>query len=274
MKENNRRFLLLLMGFISLNVYLFATAPAPLPDKAEGNSRQLPVEIAFAILARENDAARSLYTSAIVGDGQKVKLLYQENWRETGVEAGPLPALFLRGTATYLEKQALPLSLFLGSDYPISSANKFSGRQEEYFTQMKKDKLPKYFFDEDTKRHTAMFPDIASVKTCVSCHNQHPDSPKKDWQQGDMMGATTWTFPKDSVTVEEITEMIAVYRMGARHTYENYLEKVNSFSSTSKPEIGTKWPSNGYFLPTAAAFMDSVNTIASPASFNKLLLYQ
>ena len=274
MMENKKRFLILILGFISLNVYLFATAPAPLPDRADGASARLPVERAFAVLAKENDAVRSLYTRSIVGEGQKLNLLYQEDWKDTGVEAGPLPALFLRGTATFLEKQPLPLSLFLGSDYPISTANKFSGIQEKYFDQMKEDKQPKYFFDEDTKLYTAMFPDLANVKTCVSCHNQHPDSPKKDWQLGDMMGATTWTFPKDSVTVEEVTEMIAVYRKGARHTYENYLNKVNTFSNTQKPEIGTKWPSNGYFLPTADAFMDSVNTIAAPASLNQLLLLQ
>ena len=272
--ENKRKFLILVLGFISLNVYLFATAPAPLPDKTDGTSARLPVENAFTILAKENDATRSLYTRSIVGEGQKINLLYQEDWKDTGVEAGPLPALFLRSTATFLEKQPLALRLFLGSDYPISTANKFSGIQEKYFAQMKKDKLPKYFFDEDTKLHTAMFPDLANVKTCVSCHNQHPDSPKKDWQLGDMMGATTWTFPKDSVTVEEITEMIAIYRKGARHSYENYLNKVHIFSITPKPEIGAKWPSNGYFLPTAEAFMDSVNIIAAPASLNQLLLFQ
>ena len=272
--KNRKSFLILIFAFISLNVYLFATAPDPLPEKKQRSGGKLiPVQKAFALLAQENDAARTLYTSAIVGEGQKVKLRFGEDWKEKEVEAGPLPALFLRSTATYLEKQPLPLSLFLGSDFPISAANKFSGIQEQYFNQMKKDKLPKYFFDEDTKMHTAMFPDIASVKTCVSCHNEHPASPKKDWKLGDFMGATTWTFPDDSVSVEKITEMIAVYRKGARQTYDSYLHKVNNFSKSEKPLIGDKWPSDGYFLPSSAVFLDSVSASASPKTLNQLLLY-
>lgn len=272
--KNRRNFLLLILAFISLNVYLFATAPVPLSDKKQHTgSKQLPIEKAFTILAQENDVTRTLYTNAIVGEGQKVNLRFREDWKDRDMEAGPLPSLFLRGTATYLEKHPLPLSLFLGSDFPISTANKFSGIQEAYFDQMKKDKLPKYFFDENTKMYTAMFPDIASVNTCVSCHNKHPDSPKRDWKLGDFMGATTWTFPDDSVSVEKVTEMVAAYRKGARHTYESYLDKISSFRPNKKPGIGTKWPSNGYFIPSTEVFIDSVNVSVSPKTLHQLLQY-
>ncbi len=35
---------------------------------------------------------------------------------------------------------------------------------------------------------TAVYPDIAVNQSCVSCHNQLPDSPKKDYKVGDVMG--------------------------------------------------------------------------------------
>lgn len=270
--ENKRNWLILLLAFITLNVYLFASAPEPLADKKQRQAgKLLPVEHAFALLAQENDAARTLYTKSIVGGGQAVNLAFREDWKDKEVEAGPLPALFLRGTANYLERNPLPLSLFLGSDYPISSSNKFAGIQEDYFEQMKKDTLPKYFFDENTKLYTAMFPDIASVKTCVSCHNEHADSPKKDWKIGDIMGATTWTYPADSVSAEKILEMIAVYRKGVDHTYKSYLQEVDGFNKAKKPVIGKNWPSQGYFLPAPEAFMDSASAVMSPKTLNKLL---
>ena len=31
--------------------------------------------------------------------------------------------------------------------------------------------------------------DFAVTKGCADCHNAHPGSPKKDWKQGDLMGA-------------------------------------------------------------------------------------
>jgi hypothetical protein len=35
---------------------------------------------------------------------------------------------------------------------------------------------------------TAVYPDVAVNSSCVSCHNQNPDSPKKDFKTGDVMG--------------------------------------------------------------------------------------
>lgn len=43
---------------------------------------------------------------------------------------------------------------------------------------------------------------VADVMTesCVSCHNSHPDSPKTDWQVGDVRGVLTLTLPMDAAT--------------------------------------------------------------------------
>ena len=38
--------------------------------------------------------------------------------------------------------------------------------------------------------------DFAVTKGCADCHNAHPDSPKKDWKQGDLMGAVIVRFNK------------------------------------------------------------------------------
>jgi hypothetical protein len=35
---------------------------------------------------------------------------------------------------------------------------------------------------------TAVYPDIAASPSCVTCHNQQPASPKKDYKLGDVMG--------------------------------------------------------------------------------------
>ena len=117
---------LLALGFFGLaGVYLFATRPVPLQaEQAAG--RSVPVETVFRIVAAENDAARKLWTVDIVGAGAKVGLKFHEKWREPAMEAGPLPALFLREASTALQKTRMPLGLFLGSDFPISQSNNTS----------------------------------------------------------------------------------------------------------------------------------------------------
>ncbi len=173
-----RRFRMLpVLALTALIVYLFVTAPSPLPEDAQAG-QTIPISDVLTITAAENDIVRALWTKEIVGKGKQAGLAFGEDWRERGVEKGPLPALFLREMAMSLEKNPAPLSVFLGSDYPIAEANNFDGIQTEMFEKIKPNHEPQFFYSEDTQRHTAMFADIAVAPACVTCHNEHPQSPK------------------------------------------------------------------------------------------------
>lgn len=260
---------------LSLSAISF-TACNSMPDTpdsaiAVSDAAIFPIEKVLEIVAKENDIARTLYTSGIVGPGKKNGLKFDEDWRKDDVEAGPLPALFLRSTSSFIQRGTVPLGLYLGSDFPVNSANKFMGKQAELFEEIKKDEKPKFFYDEETELYTAMFPDFASAMPCVSCHNDHEQSPKKDWKLGDVMGATTWTYPKEKLTYEEAKEIINVYRSGIVNTFEEYIKEINSFKTSEKPEIGTTWPNKGYFIPEPMVFLDSVKTLASTQTLDALL---
>ena len=41
----------------------------------------------------------------------------------------------------------------------------------------------------------AIYPDFAVSASCVACHNGHPNSPKKDFKVGDIMGGLVIEFP-------------------------------------------------------------------------------
>src|SRR5262249_3886630 len=176
------------LALAALAVYLFVQAPAPLPEPTTAKGRTIPIETALAIVAAENDVARALYTSEIVGAGKAAGFAFDERWRDPAVQAGPLPALFLREAAKSLLKSPVRLGLFLGSDFPISPANRFTGRQQDASQKIGKTQKAEFFYAEDTQLYTAMFPDYASAPECVDCHNRHAQSPKKDWKLNDMMG--------------------------------------------------------------------------------------
>ncbi len=254
----------------TLIVYLFVQAPAPLPEENAVAGETISINTVFQLVAAENDVARALWTREIVGMGKKAGLKFDENWRDKDIQAGPLPALFLREAATSLEKNVIRLSLFLGSDFPINSSNLFEGLQKEAFKKIKKDHQPHFFYAQDTELYTGMFPDYASVQPCVSCHNDHPDSPKTDWELDDVMGATTWAYPRETVNRDEIIKIIASLRKGFRDAYTAYIEKTATFSR--KPEIGTRWPRDGYFLPSVDVFIDEFSKRASQSSMKFLLL--
>ena len=261
---------LILAALSVIGIYLFATAPADLDDSASGG-RDVPVETLFRLLDAENASIRAIYTAEIVTPGLKKGLKYREDWKTKDVHAGPLPALFLRETANRLQQRMPELSLFLGSTYPIEASNHFKGAQLAYFEKIEKQQQPQFFIDESTGRHTAMFPDIASAPACVSCHNEHPDSPRKDWKLNDVMGATTWSFPRAKISTDELVEILGAYRVVAMDAYGSYLKKSASFDAAQRPQLGERWPSDGRFLPDAETFRKRIEAKNSTASLNLLL---
>jgi adenylate cyclase len=137
---------------------------------------------------------------------------------------------------------------------------------------MRRDGQPRGFLMNEGEQHTAMFPDFAVATTCVDCHNQHRDSPKSDWELGDVMGATTWTLPSNDLSVAEALEVIATLRNGFREAYTHYVEKTKTFSLP--PEIGKKWPSQCYCLPTPEAFMQAAERRTSKPTLDHLLSHR
>lgn len=264
----NNSFFMVALALLALSVYLFVDAPQPLPDGNAAEERTINVRQLLDIVANENNAVRALYTKDIVNAGKQAGLEFSESWREDSVDAGPLPALFLREASKSLEKNAVPLSLFLGSDYPIAASNAFKGVQLEKFAHIRQTLKPEYFYAADIQRHTAMYPDYAIAQACADCHNKHPDSPKKDWQLQDVMGATTWLYPDEYVTPGELIKAVAAVREAFKAAYQAYLDKVKTFKNP--PAIGEKWPAEGYYLPSVEVFMQLFETRVSSATVRAL----
>jgi hypothetical protein len=114
-----------------------------------------------------------------------------------------------------------------------------------------------------------MFSDVAVSDACVSCHNEHADSPKSDWRLHDVMGATTWMYPAPSVSVERAIELVRALRTSIRQSYAAYLAKVATFPS--RPQIGAQWPRDGFALPSEDAFMRELARRSSTSTLRALL---
>ena len=274
MKKKNiyRISTIVVILLISSSVLLNSCGGVP-EEKSEISSVEnaFSVEEVLEMVAVENDVTRTLYTKAIVGKGKLQGMKFDEDWRKDDVEAGPLPALFLRGVATSIKKSPVPLGLYLGSDFPVNAANKFVGKQADLFEKIKEDRKPQFFYEEDQKLHTAMFADVAGAAACVTCHNDHKQSPKTDWKLGDVMGATTWQYPKDSLTYKETVAVLNSYAKGTVDIYVEYLNEIEAFKESEKPEIGDKWPAEGKYLPSAEVFLDSVKKLTSYETMKHLV---
>ncbi|KQB42150.1 DUF3365 domain containing protein [Flavobacterium daejeonense] len=273
MKKNIQNTTLKMITYSFLIVLTYACGGvAEEKETTSAEEKVFSVDEVLEMVAKENDVTRTLYTKAIVGEGKKQGMKFDEDWRKNEVEAGPLPALFLRGIATSIKKGDVPLGLYLGSDFPVNNANKFKGKQADLFQSIKKNQKPQFFYDEEQKLHTAMFADLASADACVSCHNNHKQTTKKDWKLGDVMGATTWQYPSDSLSYKGAIAVLNAYSKGTIDTYKEYLAEVATFKESEKPEIGTKWPSQGKYLPAPEVFLDSVKKLTAYNTMKKLVV--
>lgn len=181
---------------------------------------------------------------------------FGDDWKEEGAEKGPLPALFLHELALELEKRPEPLGLYLGSNEPINPSNIFKGDTAQDYQGVVQNRAPVYAELAGYGR-IAMFPDIASASACVSCHNEHPDSPKTDWKLNDVMGAIVWTWPRSTTTTEEMRQILRVEIEALGDAYQNYLDKVAAFAKP--PLVGKDWPKSGqYVLPSREVYLSEV----------------
>ncbi|MEE9322643.1 MAG: DUF3365 domain-containing protein [Granulosicoccus sp.] len=265
----SRPFTIVFLLSLALVGYVFIHAPAPLQGENRSGAT-FSIYQAMQIINAENHNVRSLWTKEIVGAGIKSGLKFMETWRDDDVEAGPLPALFLRDTARGLERSPVRLGLYLGSHYPISPSNKFEGVQLEYFMELLDSGKPQYFYADDTQRYTSMFADPASAKPCVVCHNEHLDSPRNNWRLDDIMGATTWSYPSSDVTLDDFMAMLMALRKSYQGVYAAYIEKTKTFNK--KPEIGSRWPRDGYYIPSATVFFDEVDRLNSSNTLAAILM--
>ena len=229
------------------------------PEASARDGQGLSIDDVLKLCEAENDVVQAFWTREIVGPGLEVGLAFAADWREPGVEAGPLPAGFLQGTSENLAGTPVRIGLYQGSDFPIRAENRFKGVELAAFQRIKALAEPQFFFASDTRRYTAMFPSVAVAEPCVSCHNGDQDSPKRNWKLGEVMGATTWTYPSKTVAPGDLVGIVRTLRRAVRANYMAYLDKVETFENP--PEIGDKWPSDGYYLPDVDVFMGAIGKL-------------
>jgi len=78
----------ILLLFITVNIYLFVSAPQPISNQNVSKLEYSSTDL-FNVLAHINDQARTLYTNQIVQKGKEVGIKFDEDWKHPEIEAGP-----------------------------------------------------------------------------------------------------------------------------------------------------------------------------------------
>lgn len=157
-----------------------------------------PQQMADALHAvMESD--RTVYTRNVVNRLQNVEGVIEasEHWEDD--KALPLPAQMFRMGAEMVADKDAGFSYALLSLWPVNKQNKPKTELEKTGLQFVADNKGKNYYGEETlgqqRYFTAVYADTAVAPACVTCHNAHKDSPRTDFQIGDVMGGVVLRIP-------------------------------------------------------------------------------
>ncbi len=144
-----------------------------------------PLDMTAKFLLEAAKAFRTVYSKTIVEQADKVGVKPAENWA-TEPHGIMLPAQFVKAAGS--EIKAFDLGL-IGLT-PIYKANLPKTQAEtDALNKMMANPEIKVLTFADGSQFKGLAADYAIVQACADCHNSHPSSPRKDFRQGDLMGA-------------------------------------------------------------------------------------
>ena len=167
-------------------------------NKGSSSPSLVPAERVADYVHSVIQADRSVYTTEVV-ERMKTQgiVTAAENWRDTGKL--PLPVQFLIEASRLMADNPKGVRFRLISNWAINKENmprsafeetgllKIAVSPERPYKGMKTENGIDYF--------EALYPDIAVSQSCVRCHNAHPQSPKKDFSVGEVMGGLLLSIP-------------------------------------------------------------------------------
>lgn len=144
-------------------------------------------------------ADRQVYAEVVVERlaGQEKLIRAGENWRED--KCLPVPAQMLRLAGVQIQKKGAEFSYVLRSLWPINDRHGPQTEVEQAGLEQVARNPGETFYAEELlggrSYFTAIYADLATLPSCVDCHNRHPASPRRDFSLQDVMGAVVVRVP-------------------------------------------------------------------------------
>ncbi len=142
------------------------------------------------------EADRTIYTTHVVERMQEKGITFAaEHWEQRN--ALPLPAQFLKYSGRLAAENGSGIRYGLISLWPIRNGPATEFEREALEELLKSSTKPYAGIVKSGKRrfYQAVYADRAVSKACVSCHNTHLLSPKRDFKLNDVMGGIVITIP-------------------------------------------------------------------------------
>lgn len=166
-------------------------------DDSKGVPLQKVADMLFSVM----EADRATYTVRVVNRLQNEEKVIIADEHFMDKKALPLPAQMFRFAAERVGEKTKNFSYSLLSLWPVNKQNAARTDAEKEGLKAVADDKTKPFYKGETlggkKYFTAVYADVAVSPACVNCHNNHLESPRRDFKLGDTMGGVVIRIPVD-----------------------------------------------------------------------------
>jgi len=163
-----------------------------------GISPQTMADSLHMVMASDRAVYTKLIVNRLVKDEKVIKA--SEHWKDD--KALVLPAQMFRYGAEMVAEKGANFNYSLLSEWPINSQNSPKTEVEKTGLKFIAANPGKNYYSEeklgDKTYFTAIYADTGIAPACVSCHNDHKDSPRTDFKLGDVMGGVVIRIPVES----------------------------------------------------------------------------
>ena len=156
-----------------------------------------------ALLVKSLENFRTLYTSEVVARVKPHGIKITNDY-EADDAAIPLPATLSMMLGKLIGEGDVAAQASLYSDYPFPLRRQERGpldlTQKEVIKRLrqKPDKPVIQIVDIEGRNFLRFAKADVMRQNCINCHNTHPDSPKTDWEVGDVRGVLEVILPLDT----------------------------------------------------------------------------
>lgn len=173
-------------------------AIASAPAQAEEMDVQEVADLLHLVMSTD----RTVYTRMIVNRLAVKEKVIKASEHFVDDKALVLPAQMFRFGAEAVAESTDAFSYSLLSLWPINKQNAPQTEAEVEGLEYIAENVGENWYGEEelggVTYFTAVYPDIAVAEACNGCHNDHKDSPRTDFELGEVMGGVVIRIPLDS----------------------------------------------------------------------------
>ncbi|MQQ09858.1 DUF3365 domain-containing protein [Epibacterium sp. SM1979] len=162
---------------------------------AEGMEYETVADLLHLVMSSD----RTVYTRMIVNRLANEEGVIKASEHFVDDKALVLPAQMFRFGAEMVAENTDEFSYSLLSLWPINKQNAPTTPMESEGLQYIVDNPGENFYGVEElggeEYFTAVYADVAVAPACYTCHNEHKDSPRTDFEGGDVMGGVVIRIP-------------------------------------------------------------------------------